>query len=92
MIPTIARAHRGWRRIRRVPDPDCLRSIRDGARLTRRAIAERAGVRKEFVPEPDQARIRECVQKLRALLAEYEEAGYVAFALVGSELQDEAPL
>ena len=44
------------------------------------------------LPEIEQARIRECVQKCRALLDEYEEAGFVAFALVGSELQDKHPL
>ncbi len=69
MIPTVARHHGGWNRIRQVPDPDCLRAIREGARLTRRALAARAGCRKEFVYQIETG-VEPCSERL---LRVYEE-------------------
>lgn len=69
MIPTVPRHHGGWRRTRRVPDPVCLRAIRERAGLSRRALAERVGVRESFIYTVERG-TNPCSQRL---LRAYEE-------------------
>jgi hypothetical protein len=44
------------------------------------------------LPESDRRRVEECLGKMRDLLTEYEDAGLLALAVVGSQALDDNPL
>jgi transcriptional regulator with XRE-family HTH domain len=57
--------------VRQVPDPQCLRAVRERAGKTRRQVAERAGVRKEYIYQvergtwPCSSRVLHAYEELR---------------------------